>query len=60
MYSIGCLVGVIAVNLFRGSRKFESLIGIERCSSEDWTIVFAFLVYCILLSLHATYKVKQE
>jgi uncharacterized membrane protein YfcA len=55
-----CLIGVITVNLFRGSRKFESMIGIERCSKADWTILSIFIVFCFSLSVHASYKVRKE
>lgn len=55
-----CLIGVITVNLFRGSRKFESLIGIERCSQADWMILSIFMVFCFSLSVHASYNVRKE
>lgn len=48
------------VNLLRGSRKYESLIGIERCSQEDWALVFAFILYCGILTALAATKVFHE
>ena len=48
------------VNLLRGSRKFESTIGIQRCSQTDWIILTTFLIYCLVLSGLATRKVLRE
>ena len=58
--SFACLIGVLLVNILRGSRKFESLISIERCSWSDWSILISFLVYCLMLTAIATRKVFKD
>lgn len=60
LFSFACLLGVLTVNLLRGSRKFESTIGIQRCSQTDWLILTTFLIYCLVLSGLATRKVLRE
>lgn len=47
-----CFLSTVVLTLLRGSRSIKSLVGIERCSGEDWTVLILFLVAnsCILYS----------
>lgn len=54
------LVCLILFTLFRGSKKFHSIIGIKSCSVEDWSMVIAFLLTCICLSYYALKTLRKE
>jgi uncharacterized membrane protein YfcA len=52
---------MILVTLFRGSKSVASIIGIDRCSTEDWTIMLLYLVaLCIILYFSLRYVKKEQ
>ena len=55
-----CLIGMVLVNLLRGSKRFESVIGLERCSIGDWAILLSFFLLCTTITIHSIRKVVYE
>ena len=54
------LVLMVAVTLLRGSKSFESLVGIERCSMDDWMVLTFYIVTLGILLAYAVMTVKAE
>ena len=44
------LIMGILVNLFRGGKGSESIIGLESCGAGDWVIQFVYLMGCIAIT----------
>lgn len=55
-----CLVAMIFVSLMRGSRNFDSIVGIQRCSFGDWSILILYLVICGAVCTFAVKNVLKE
>ena len=45
----------IAVNLIRGTPKFDSVVGLSTCEAASWLILIGFVIICIALT---TYNVR--
>eukprot|EP00347_Sterkiella_histriomuscorum_P013136 403365874 len=55
-----CLVILLVVNLLRGSSKFKSIIGLQRCSTMDWAILMIFITFCSMLSAYSIFIAVRE
>eukprot|EP00347_Sterkiella_histriomuscorum_P009630 403340471 len=55
-----CLIGLVTVNLLRGSKKFPSIIGLQKCGILDWTILALFLIMCACICIFSVRKVVKE
>lgn len=51
---------LLAMNLFRGSKKNPSMFGIEQCSAEDWTSIGIFCFICIFLTHKSVKRMQYE
>ena len=51
---------LLFVNLFRGSKKFKSIFGIQHCSPADWSSLVVYLFICVGLSLYSVKIAKAE
>lgn len=54
------LASVILVNLLRGGKGADSVIGIDSCSVVDWVIQVFYLGICALVTYYGVQKVKYE
>lgn len=44
----------------RGSKKFPSIVGIQKCGIMDWTILALFLIMCATLCVLSVKRVVKE
>ena len=47
------LIALVLVTVLRGSKSFESAIGIVRCSAVDWVILGVFGIVCLIVMVLA-------
>ena len=50
----------IVVNLFRGTPKFDSLIGLSTCDWDSWLILIIFIIISIVLTYFNVRQIFQE
>jgi uncharacterized membrane protein YfcA len=48
------------VNVLRGSTRYHSIIGLERCSYADWSLFATFLIVCGIVSSYQIMTVRKE
>ena len=53
-------MNVLIVALLAVTKSVSGLIGVSRCSVENWTILFLFTLACVAISKYATKKLKYE
>jgi len=46
---ITCFTLLIFTSLLRGNKRTHSIIGIETCSTADWSLYFSFLLYSVFI-----------
>lgn len=58
------LLAVIAISLllglFRGGQGFDSIVGIKKCSTEDWIVVAVYTLSLIAITFYSTVLIFQE
>lgn len=50
----------IGVNLIRGTPNFDSIVGLDTCGMESWSLLIGLTILCILLTLVNFREVKAE
>ena len=55
-----CLFSMVIVTLMRGSKSVDSIVGIERCSVADWSILVLYLIICGTVLMIALREVLRE
>jgi hypothetical protein len=55
-----CLSSMVIVTLMRGSKSVDSIVGIERCSVADWSILILYLIICGTVLMIALREVLKE
>ena len=48
------------VNLFRGSPKNASIIGMDKCGAASWSLLASFIVLCLVLTFINVKQVRHE
>jgi hypothetical protein len=48
------------MKLVRGSKKVESIIGMETCSAGDWIVLAVFVVICGCMSAYTLHNYQFE
>jgi hypothetical protein len=46
-------MGLVMLNVFRGSKVNPSVFGIKVCSSQDWFGIGLFVVYCMCVTYYS-------
>jgi len=55
------LFSMVIVTLMRGSKNMKSIIGIERCSGEDWALLVCYMVVCgIILAFSLKHVIWEQ
>jgi uncharacterized membrane protein YfcA len=60
LISFSLTVLSLVVTFLRGSKKFDSIIGIEKCSVPDWTLVVLLIVFMGVFSFLGVRLNKKE
>lgn len=51
---------MVIVNLLRGGKGAESIVGLESCAAVDWVIQVIYLILCIVITYIAVRFIKKE
>ena len=60
LFSIALTLLSLIVTFLRGSKKFDSIVGIEKCGVVDWTLVVSLLVVMFIFSYIGVRINKKE
>ena len=51
--NIAIFLALIALNIFRGSKKNPSIFGVKTCSGSDWISLLIFICFCVATTAYS-------
>ena len=48
------------VNLLRGSPKSDSIVGMNTCSAESWSLLVCFIILLLVITWYSVREVRKE
>lgn len=57
---LGLTLLSVAVNFVRGTKSFNSIIGIDQCSVAGWGVFVVFCIICLIVSYKNTKQLIHE
>ena len=50
----------MVINLIRGSPKNDSIAGIDKCGALSWSLMFGFIIFCLIVTYFNFRAVQKE